>query len=100
MHNIGQVYCAKVKQLTDRLKDPEARLIAIEAIQDLIEHIWVARTNADFDVDLHGRLSTFMELVDTNNWTTAAVSNHSKCPEKTKPPLRAVYVGCGSLQPS
>ncbi|WVX50740.1 hypothetical protein ROLI_038400 [Roseobacter fucihabitans] len=66
MHNIGQVYRAKIRQLTDGLDDPAIRLKAIEAIQSLIDHIKVTPTNTGFDVELHGELGAIMEVVDGN----------------------------------
>ena len=54
IHNISQVYRAKIRQLTDGLSDPAIRLRAIEAIQSLIDHIKVTPTNTGFDVELHG----------------------------------------------
>jgi site-specific DNA recombinase len=67
MQNIGQVYRAKIRQLTDGLDDPTIRLKAIEAIQSLIDHIKVTPTNAGFDVELHGELGAIMEMVDTKH---------------------------------
>jgi site-specific DNA recombinase len=66
MHNIGRVYRAKIRQLTDGLDDPAIRLKAIEAIQSLIDHIKVTPTNTGFDVELHGELGAIMEVVDGN----------------------------------
>ncbi|MGB7324093.1 MAG: recombinase family protein, partial [Rubripirellula sp.] len=67
IHNIGQVYRAKIRQLTDGLNDPAIRLKAIEAIQSLIDHIKVTPTNNGFDVELHGELGAIMEMVDQND---------------------------------
>ena len=67
MHNIGHVYRAKIRQLTDGLSDPAIRLKAIEAIQSLIDHIKVTPTNTGFDVELHGELRAIMEMVDQND---------------------------------
>ena len=61
IHNIGQVYRAKIRQLTDGLDDPAIRLKAIEAIQSLIDHIKVTPTNTGFDVEL----GAIMEMLDT-----------------------------------
>ncbi len=67
IHNIGQVYRAKIRQLTDGLSDPAIKLQAIEAIQGLIDHIKVTPTNTGFDVELHGELGAIMEMVDQND---------------------------------
>jgi len=67
MHNIGQVYRTKIRQLTDGLSDPAIRLKAIETIQSLIDHIKVTPTNTGFDVELHGELAAIMEVVDTKH---------------------------------
>ena len=67
MHNIGQVYRTKIRQLTDGLSDPAIRLQAIETIQGLIDHIKVAPTNTGFDVELHGELGAIMEMIDQND---------------------------------
>ena len=72
MHNIGQVYRAKIRQLTDGLSDPAIRLKAIEAIQNLIDHIKVTPTNTGFDVELHGELGAIMEVVGQNDRRPAA----------------------------
>ncbi|WP_425506408.1 recombinase family protein [Sulfitobacter undariae] len=66
MHNIGQVYRMKIRQLTDGLSDPAIRLKAIETIQSLIDHIKITPTNTGFDVELHGELGAVMEMVDQN----------------------------------
>lgn len=66
IHNIGQLYRSKIRQLTDGLNDPAIRLKAIEAIQGLIDHIKVTPTNTGFDVELHGELGAIMEMVDQN----------------------------------
>ena len=66
-HNIGQVYRAKIRQLTDGLDDPVIRLKAIEAIQSLIDHIMITPTNTGFDVELHGELGATMEMLDTKH---------------------------------
>ena len=63
MHNIGQVYRTKIRQLTDGLSDPAIRLKAIETIQGLIDHIKVTPTNTGFDVELYGELGGIMEVV-------------------------------------
>ena len=67
IHNIGQVYRAKIRQLTDGLTDPAIRLQAIEVIQGLINHIKVTPTNTGFDVELHGELGAIMEVVGRND---------------------------------
>ena len=67
MHNIGQVYRTKIRQLTDGLSDPAIRLKAIETIQGLIDHIKVTPTNTGFDVELRGELGAIMEMVDTKH---------------------------------
>ena len=72
MHNIGQVYRTKIRQLTDGLNDPAIRLKAIEAIQSLIDHIKVTPTNLDFDVELHGQLGAIMEMVSQKERSPAA----------------------------
>ncbi|MEH6737220.1 MAG: hypothetical protein V7695_01580 [Sulfitobacter sp.] len=66
MHNIGQVYRMKIRQLTDGLSDPAIRLKAIETIQSLIDRIKITPTNTGFDVELHGELAAVMEMVDQN----------------------------------
>ena len=66
IHNIGQVYRAKIRQLTDGLSDPAIRLKAIDTIQCLIDHIKITPTNTGVDVELHGELGAIMEMVDTN----------------------------------
>lgn len=72
MHNIGQVYRTKIRQLTDGLNDPAIRLKAIDAIQSLIDHIKVTPTNLDFDVELHGQLGAIMEMVSQKERSPAA----------------------------
>lgn len=66
IHNIGQVYRTKIRQLTNGLSDPVIRLQAIKTIQGLIDHIKVTPTNTGFDVELHGELGAIMEMVDQN----------------------------------
>ncbi|GFE64920.1 resolvase [Litoreibacter roseus] len=74
IHNLGQVYRTKIKQLTDGLSDPALRQRAIEAIQDLIDHIKVTPTNTGFDVELHGELGAIMEMADENERRPAGTS--------------------------
>ena len=74
IHNIGQVYRAKIRQLTDGLSDPAIRLRAIEAIQSLIDHIKVTPTNTGFDVELHGELGAIMEVVDQKDRRPAGLT--------------------------
>ena len=85
MHNIGQVYRMKIRQLTDGLSDPAIRLKAIETIQSLIDHIKITPTNTGFDVELHGELGAVMEMVDQNERTPRRVNCGA-----------FVYGGCGS----
>jgi hypothetical protein len=73
IHNIGQVYRAKIRQLTDGLDDPAIRLKAIETIQSLIDHIKVTPTNTGFDVELHGELGAIMEMVGQNDRSPAGL---------------------------
>ncbi|WP_367181302.1 recombinase family protein [uncultured Roseobacter sp.] len=67
LHNIGQVYRAKIRQLTNGLSDPAIRLQAIDTIQGLIDHIKVTPTNTGFDVELHGELGAILDMVDQND---------------------------------
>ena len=74
IHNFGQVYRTKIRQLTDGLSDPSLRQRAIHAIQDLIDHIKVTPTNTGFDVELHGELGAIMEMVDQNERRPAGLT--------------------------
>jgi len=74
IHNIGQVYRTKIRQLTDGLIDPSLHQRAIHAIQDLIDHIKVTPANIGFDVKLHGALGAIKEMVGENERRPAGIS--------------------------